>query len=127
MEERIVFFDGTCGLCNGFVNFLLVWDRRRTFRMSPLQGETAERLLPKDRPDSVVLFENGKMWVRSEAVIRILTGLGGIGRVAVLARLFPRALRDFFYDRIAAHRYGWFGQRDTCRLPSPDEPTRFLP
>jgi predicted DCC family thiol-disulfide oxidoreductase YuxK len=40
--------------------------------------------------------------------------------------LVPAAIRDFLYDVVATHRYGIFGRRDACRLPTADERTRFL-
>ena len=56
----------------------------------------------------------------------IITALGGIWRLAGLLRLVPRFIRDAVYDWIARNRYGWFGKRDSCRLPSPEERAVFL-
>jgi predicted DCC family thiol-disulfide oxidoreductase YuxK len=44
----------------------------------------------------------------------------------VVARLLPRPLRDTVYDWVAANRYRWFGQRASCRIPTPQERERFL-
>ena len=44
-DHPILFFDGVCGLCNCFVDFLLIRDSQRLFRFAPLQGETAGRLI----------------------------------------------------------------------------------
>ena len=38
---RKVFFDGQCGLCNGFVDFLLRRDRRKRLRYVPQQSDAA--------------------------------------------------------------------------------------
>jgi predicted DCC family thiol-disulfide oxidoreductase YuxK len=46
LTHPIVFFDGDCVMCNGFLDWLMVIDRSALFRVAPLQGETAERLLP---------------------------------------------------------------------------------
>ena len=40
--------------------------------------------------------------------------------------LVPRSLRDWIYDFIARHRYGWFGKRDTCMVPTKEVMDRFL-
>ena len=66
------------------------------------------------------------MFERSTAALRIITALGGIWRLAGLLRLVPRFLRDAVYDWVARNRYGWFGKRDSCRLPSPEERAVFL-
>jgi len=31
------------------------------------------------------------------------------------------------YRWVARNRYRWFGKRDSCRVPSPEERERFLP
>lgn len=139
MEAPILFFDGVCGLCNSFVDFCLSRDHRGAFRYATLQGETATRLLsqaglgdsatgsPGEWMRSVVLWEDGKVHRKSEAVLRVFAGLGGIWKLAVVGRLLPRGLRDLVYDFIARNRYRWFGKRETCRLPKPEERARFLP
>jgi predicted DCC family thiol-disulfide oxidoreductase YuxK len=38
----------------------------------------------------------------------------------------PRPIRDTVYDWIAERRYDWFGRRDTCRVPTPDEQRHFI-
>jgi len=125
-----VYFDGTCGLCNGFVDRLLRWDRRGTLRYSPLQGETAAaRLGPQSPTDpATIIFADGdRIYQRSTAVLRILRRLGGAGRLAAVLFLVPRPIRDAVYDWIARHRHGWFGQRAACRIATTEERRWFLP
>ncbi len=129
-SRPIVFFDGVCGLCNRTVDFVLRRDRRRTFRFAPLQGEAARRRLdPRDIAslDTIVLIDEAGTHRRSSAVVRILLQLQGIWRLGgCLLWLIPRPVRDLGYRLIAARRYRWFGKRDTCRLPTPEERDRFL-
>ena len=50
--QTILFFDGVCGLCNKSVDFVLTRDQQGRIKFSPLQGETAARLLtPADLQD----------------------------------------------------------------------------
>ena len=102
-------------------------DRQRLFRMASLQGETAKRLVPEAAEDlnSFVLWQDGVVWKRSDAAIRVLIGLGVPG--AKILALVPRGLRDFVYALVAKNRYRWFGKRESCRLPTADERSRFLP
>ncbi len=126
----IVFFDGVCGLCNGFVDFILAWDPGGRFRFAALQGETFRGVdlgeARAGQPTSIVLWDNHRAYIKSDAVLRIFEGLGGGWALLTLLRLVPASGRDFVYDLVASNRYRWFGKRDTCRLPSPEERDRFL-
>jgi len=46
------------------------------------------------------------------------------GDVDAVVRYMP--LRDVVYRVIARNRVRWFGRRDTCRIPTPDEASQFL-
>lgn len=129
-SERIVFFDGVCGLCNRFVDRLLRVDRKGILLHAPLQGTTARELLPTGMADamkSVVYLRNGVVLQRSDAALRILIDLGGWRSLYRVLFIVPRSVRDAVYDWIARNRYRWFGERETCRLPAPGERERFLP
>ena len=124
----IVLFDGVCNLCNGTVDFMLRRDRRGRFRYASLQGGTAAGLVADAAElGSVALWENGRMYRRSEAGLRMIEGLGGGWRLLAVLRLVPRPVRDGVYDWIARNRYRWFGKRESCRMPTDAERGRFLP
>lgn len=127
----VLLFDGECNLCNGAVDFVIRRDRDRYFRYASLQSETGKRLRKPFDPetaatDSVMLLENGKLYVRSTAALRIARHLGAAWPLTAVFYLIPWALRDRLYDVVAANRYRWFGKRDTCRLPGPEERDLFL-
>ncbi|HEX9895259.1 MAG TPA: DCC1-like thiol-disulfide oxidoreductase family protein [Gemmatimonadales bacterium] len=129
-DPPIVYFDGVCGLCNRFVDFLLRHDRHHRLRFAPLQGRTAAERLGKTKgidPTTIVLEAEGRMLDRSSAVLGVFHHLGGGWRATGLLRVVPRRLRDLIYDWIARHRYGWFGKREVCRLPTAEERSGFLP
>jgi predicted DCC family thiol-disulfide oxidoreductase YuxK len=127
-----ILFDGVCNLCNGFVQFVIARDPSARFRFAALQSGAAAALLREagvtaPLPDSIVLVEGGRVYVRSAAALRILRGLRFPWPLAFAAIAVPRVVRDRVYDFIAAHRYRWFGRRDSCWLPTPDLKRRFLP
>ena len=128
---NVVFFDGICGLCNRFVDFVLSRDRRGAIRFAPLQGETARRGASSETRsfDTIVWVDSShRKFVRSAAAVRVLWRLGGVwSLIGWLLWLVPRPLRDVGYRLVAANRYRWFGKKDACRLPSPAESERFLP
>jgi predicted DCC family thiol-disulfide oxidoreductase YuxK len=131
VNQAIVYYDGLCALCDGFVRFVLQRDRRGRFIFAPLQGRTARdriagRLSLETMP-TVVLETDDGIRLRSDAALAILAGLGGLWKLTGLLRLVPRMLADAAYDLIARHRYRWFGRRETCRIPAAGEQHRFLP
>ena len=127
----VVFFDGVCGLCNVSVDFILARDTRLRFQFSPLQGETARQVLsPADLQhlDTIILQTASGTSRRSAAVVRILWELPGLWpMVGWLLWVVPGPLRDLGYRIVSANRLRWFGQKETCRLPTPEEHERFLP
>jgi len=126
-----ILFDGVCNLCNGFVQFVIARDPGARFRFAALQSPRAAALLREARhtaplPDSIVLVEGDRIYVRSAAALRILRGLRFPWPMAFALILLPRFLRDRIYDAIAARRYRWFGRREVCMVPTPDLQKRFL-
>jgi predicted DCC family thiol-disulfide oxidoreductase YuxK len=130
-EPPVIFFDGVCGLCNRSVDFVMSRDRRRQFRFAPLQGETAREWLnigPSDDYSSMVLVDNTGTYRQSDAVARVLRRLGGLWTVCGwLLFVVPRPLRNWGYALVARNRYRWFGKKESCRLPTPDQRALFLP
>ena len=130
VADRIVFFDGVCGLCNRTVDKLVRMDKKASLRFAPLQGSTAHEILPAgmaDALESVVYWREGVVLNGADAALRILTDLGGWRAVYGLLWIVPRALRNAVYRWIARNRYRWFSKREMCRLPTPEERERFLP
>ncbi|MGZ0171370.1 MAG: thiol-disulfide oxidoreductase DCC family protein [Planctomycetales bacterium] len=129
-SKSILFFDGVCGLCNRFVDFMLKHDRHGRVFLAPLQGSTAASLLPEDVVrglDTVVFLDGERCHFRSSAIVRIFWKLSGPWRIlGTLLWLIPKPLRDLAYKIVARSRYRLFGQKETCRLPTPDERARFL-
>lgn len=127
----LILFDGSCGLCNGWVDFVLRFDSRKQFLFSPLQSPRGMSLIeqhglpPGDRSSIVLVTDRGVMR-ESAAILQILRYLGLPWSLAYGAMLIPRPIRDAAYRFVAAHRYQWFGHAETCRLPTPEERTRFV-
>lgn len=122
----VLYYDGNCGMCHGFVRFLLAEERSATLRYAPLQGAHFRASVPESQraalPDSLILrTEEGALHVRSDAVIRVLENLGGLWSAAArLLGLVPRPLRDWAYDVVGALRYRVFGRApDACPLITP--------
>lgn len=130
-EKPIIFFDGVCGMCNATVDFLLKIDKKKQFVFAPLQGETAKAMLPPLSEDpkewSMIYVDERGIHDESDASLQVYRRLGGFWALPALLRFFPRWLRTPVYRIIARNRYRWFGKKETCRIPTPQERERFLP
>ncbi len=129
--RSVILFDGVCNFCNASINFLMERDRDGRFVFGALQSEEGRAMLRDldlvdDYIDSIVLIEDGKAWTASDAVLQISRHMNGLWPVLRWARILPKSLRDAVYNWIATHRYTWFGKRESCRVPTPEERSRFL-
>ena len=130
MARAVILYDGVCVFCNWVVRLVLRHDADGRFRFAPLQSDyaaaalarhgraaadldTVSLLLDADGPDEHLL-------IKSDAVLAILRGLGGLWRLPALARFIPRRWRDAAYLAFARRRYRWFGRLDACPIPSPE-------
>ena len=132
-ELPLILYDGDCGLCHGFVKYVLARDSEGVFLFSPLQGEAIKGLMDesqrKELPDSVVVVTpEQEVLCRSDAVGYVLSRLSGSARMqAKLLRLFPRFLRDTGYNGIASIRKKIFKKPDdVCPLVPQELRKRFL-
>jgi len=126
----VVFFDGVCGLCNRYVDFVLKRDKSERFRFASLQGAFAKEAVPSlDQsrpPESMLLLKDGRLYDRSTAALLVLAELPAPTRWLGLLLWIPRPLRNVGYRLIAKYRYRWFGQNEACRTPTPEQRARFL-
>ena len=129
-DGPVIVFDGVCVLCNGWVRFLLKHDRDARYRFASMQSPAGRALLQRhgldaDDPASFLLVAGGSAWTDTEAIVRVLQGLGGVWRMAAGVRLVPASVRDRLYRLGARNRYRWFGTT-TCPVPTPAQRDRFL-
>ncbi len=110
-KPELLFYDGHCGLCHGAVRFVLSEDADGSrFAFAPLQSDVFNEKVSEEKraslPDSIVLLtEDGRMLTRSSAVVRLLSRLGGLWRVASwLLWVVPKPLRDLGYTFVAMVR-----------------------
>lgn len=110
MTRRIVVFDGDCGLCNGFVAWLVRHDREAVHLIAGSGGEPGRAIVrraglsPEVTESTIVLWDGRRALLRSDAVIEILAALGWPWRAATAMRLVPRAWRDRVYAAVARRR-----------------------
>jgi len=129
--SAVIVFDGVCALCNRWVRFLLRFDRKGRYRFAAMQGQQGSAMVrahgldPQD-PMSFLLLDAQGTWTDTDAILRVLAGLGGGWRLSGVLKVLPRGLRDAAYRALARNRYRWFGRHDACHLPAPEQAARFL-
>jgi predicted DCC family thiol-disulfide oxidoreductase YuxK len=133
--KALLLFDGVCNFCNAAVLFVIDRDPHERFVFAPLQSDLGQRSLRARGLDaaaladgaqgSMVLIEGDAVYMRSTAALRVARGLRWPWPLLYLGMLLPRFLRDAAYSAFAARRY-WFGQNDSCRIPTPELRRRFL-
>ncbi len=105
---NIVFFDGYCAMCHWAVKWIAKQDTRGQFYFAPLQGITAKNELKGiTLPDSLVFFENGKVYFYSKACFKIAWLLGGMWKIIGWLGFLPSwALypTDLIYRLVAKSR-----------------------
>jgi len=124
--HQVILFDGVCGLCNKSVDILIKMDRRKRFKYTSLQGEYVKTLDIEPDIDSIIFYQDGAVYYKSTAILKILQALGGLWVMTRVFYLIPRVLRDFIYDSIAKYRYRIFGKLESCRMPKEDEKDLFI-
>lgn len=136
-RHPILLYDGVCGLCHRFVQFILRRDRAEIFRFAALQSSLATGILQWHR---LTLGSTHSVYVvvdydapqelllsRSNAAIFVLSQLAGPwAKLGFVLRLFPKVLRDAGYDFVARNRYRIFGRQETCIPPPSEYRNRFL-
>jgi predicted DCC family thiol-disulfide oxidoreductase YuxK len=136
-DNPVVLYDGWCPLCVGTVRFLVRADRAGLFRFASLESAPACRLLETCRSDpddldaartasTVALVDRGRLFVMSDAALRIAARLPLPWSSLVVLRVVPRALRDRAYRAVARRRHEVWGRLDSCHVPEPADLDRFL-
>ncbi len=130
-DPPIVIFDGVCNFCSTTVRVILQNDRDGRLRFAPLQSRLGGKLLRLHGVDPVeadtfLVIEGGRALTRTDAALAIARHLRFPWNLYRTVGILPRGLRDAAYRLIAKNRYRWFGKRDACFVPTPEERSRFL-
>mmetsp|Transcript_36448 Transcript_36448/g.116824 ORF Transcript_36448/g.116824 Transcript_36448/m.116824 type:complete len:192 (-) Transcript_36448:677-1252(-) len=134
-REALLFFDGVCNLCDGFVNVVADYDPLGRVKFGAIQrhGELMESygagryaVGGDEAMSTLVLVQDGTVYVRSEAALRTIALLDPPMKYLAAFYVLPRPLRDWGYKLVATYRYKIFGQTETCRPPTPRFQQRFI-
>ena len=120
LKDSVIIFDVDCLLCNRFVQIVSVIDKKDSIYFTRLSGKTANYILSNNKSlvdvDSIIFYLNGNIYIKSDAVIRISKSLGFPYNMMSIFKIFPRSMRDIFYDFVARNRYKFFGKANKCLI-----------
>lgn len=127
----IVLFDGTCAFCERSVTFIATRDRSAYFRFGASQTPAAQALLAefgetRESTRSIILVEDGVLYRKSTAVLRIARRLPRPWSLAAVCLAVPRPLRDAAYSVVAAIRHRLAGRSNACEIPPPEIRERLI-
>ena len=130
-NSPVVLFDGVCNLCEGSVRFIIERDPKGIFRFASLQSDAGKSLAEAHGADAshlntMMLIENGRLYKRSTAALRIARRLRFPWSLGWIFIIVPPFIRDAIYNVISRNRYKWFGEKETCMIPTPELRERFL-
>ena len=130
-QHSIILFDGVCNLCNGAVQFVIKRDNKNRFLFASLQSQEGIEILKEynlssHKMNSFFLVDNGKVYERSTAALKVLNKLKGLWPLFYIFIIVPKFVRDGVYNWIAKNRYQWFGRKDECMIPTPELKAKFL-
>jgi predicted DCC family thiol-disulfide oxidoreductase YuxK len=130
-QHSIILFDCVCNLCNGAVQFIIKRDNKNQFLFASLQSQEGKQILEEhnftvNKANSFFLFENGKLFYRSTAALKVIKKLSGLWPLLYGFIIVPKFIRDGVYNWIAKNRYRWFGRKDECMIPTPELNAKFL-
>jgi predicted DCC family thiol-disulfide oxidoreductase YuxK len=130
--KQLVLFDGVCNFCNDSVRFIIKRDKNDRFRFASLQSDlgkkmTDERGIDTQKIDSIILIDIGNAYyLKSTAALEIAKQLSGLWPLMGIFLYLPEGFRNVFYDLIARNRYKWFGKKEECPLPTPEERKKII-
>jgi len=130
LKNPILFYDGMCKFCSGFVQFIIAHDHEMKFRFRPLQADL-ESLKSKGLSfindyETVIVIKNKNIYTKSDVTFLIIDEIGGRWKFLKFFKYIPKSIRDRIYDLIAKNRYFLFGKRAHCHVPSDQDRRRFL-
>ena len=131
-NKKIILFDGVCNLCNDAVLKVIKYDTKNTFFFTALQSDKGKEITKQlginiANIDSIILYEPGVSYeIKSTAALKIMNDFGGIWSLSKVFLFLPEGFRNYVYDYIAKNRYKWFGQKESCMIPTAELKAKFL-
>jgi predicted DCC family thiol-disulfide oxidoreductase YuxK len=128
--SAVILFDGTCAFCERSVRLIATRDNGY-FRFGASQNAEGRALLEqfgtsREATKSIILIEGERIYLRSEAVLRIAARMHAPWKYARVLLWVPRPIRDLVYNFVAAVRMRIAGTSNACEIPPPEIRQRLI-
>ena len=129
-SKYYVFYDGDCGFCNFWVQWILKNDLKDQFMFAALQSDFGqeflkERGLETKQLSTLYLWKPQSFYLKkSEAALKIASILGGKYSFIGYLSFVPKFISDFVYDKVSENRKKL--ATNTCFLPNEKERAKFV-
>jgi len=134
--RHLLLFDGSCGLCEWLVQFVLARDPAGIFHFASLASPEGRTMVTRhggDADDMSTVYvvadyrtPEARPLTKSRAALFVSRTLGWPWRAAALLGVLPTRLLNRLYDFVARNRYRVFGRRAQCMIPRPEWQDRFI-
>jgi predicted DCC family thiol-disulfide oxidoreductase YuxK len=133
MPDHVLLYDGVCNMCDSTVQFVLKRDKKKKIHFAGLQSSVAKTILAQhdvridpNELSTIYYIRKGKLYSRSTAILKVCMELNNAWPLMGAFLIVPKFIRDGVYSFIARNRYKWFGKKEYCTLPDPEERNLFL-
>lgn len=128
--NKVVLYDGECGFCSFWVQWLLNMDKHNTLKFASLQGAYGQDFLEskglkiKDFDTIYFIKNNEEFYDKSTAIIQIINSLGGFFQLILALYIVPRFIRDGVYMIVSKNRKKLIN--NNCLFPTPKQRQQFI-
>jgi len=126
---KIIIYDGVCGFCNHWVQFILDHKPNPNIQFVSFQSPLSKPYRQKygiTTMNTILLIEDEKCYRQSTAVLKVLRLLDTRWKYGYYLIYIPKYIRDLGYDIISKNRYLLMGKNQSCRLLTPQEKQFFM-
>jgi predicted DCC family thiol-disulfide oxidoreductase YuxK len=126
-KRNLIFYDAKCVLCDRAILWLINNDSEDVFRFSNISSPFAQQQSYTVSREAIsVLTSDGIYLESSQAVLFLLLKTTRYKFLHLFLSKIPNRILNFFYFKIAANRYRWFGNYDNCKIPDETIKRKFL-
>jgi predicted DCC family thiol-disulfide oxidoreductase YuxK len=109
-NKPVLLVDSDCKFCSKSVQFIIKHGGENKYDFYSLNSDEGREILkkydfPKDYDKSIVLIENEKAYIKSDAALRVSKNLDGILPALYRFKIVPKNIRDSVYDFVSRHRH----------------------
>lgn len=126
---KLIIYDGVCGFCDRWVQFILDNQPHKDIRFIAFQSEKAKPFLEQYQitdMNAIIFIENDVCYTQSTAILKILNYLDSKWKNLYYLIYIPVGIRNLVYHLISKNRYVLMGKNASCRIPTHHEKSLFI-